>query len=68
MAGKSTKFKSVSNHVEDLASGQTVGPGETFNLTAEDQQDPHNQRLIDEEIIVEAEGDKETKEKEGGKA
>lgn len=65
MATKPLTYKSVSTHVEDLASGRTVAPGEEFYLTTEELQDPHNARLIDEGVVIVAEtGD--TEDKKGG--
>lgn len=43
-------FKSRS--FTDLASGRPVVPGEKFNLSAEEQKDDHNQRLIDSGTII----------------
>jgi hypothetical protein len=36
-----------------LSSGQVLVPGEPADLSAEDQKDEHNKRLIDEGQIVE---------------
>jgi hypothetical protein len=48
-----SQFMVVSGHVEDLADGRTVAPGEPFALTADQLKHPHNQRLIEEEVIAE---------------
>lgn len=42
----------ASRHAEDLASGRTVAPGESFYLSAAEQGDPHNKRLIDEGKVL----------------
>jgi hypothetical protein len=42
----------VSAHPEDLASGRSVAPGERFHLSADDQKEPANKRLIDEGLIL----------------
>lgn len=55
--------KSVSTHVEDLASGRTVEPGEVIHMTEKEAADPHNKRLLDEGILIHA---VEGKKKEGG--
>jgi hypothetical protein len=68
MATKLT-FKSVSSHVEDLANGRTVEPGGVVSLTGEEQDDPHNKRLIDEGVFIVVEEpthEKKTTQKEGG--
>jgi len=36
-----------------LADGRVVMPGKPFELSAQDQKDPHNKRLIDERQIIE---------------
>jgi acylphosphatase len=41
-------YRCISGHVEDLADGRVVAPGEEVKLTAEQIDDPHNARLIDE--------------------
>ena len=48
----SDSFRSVSSHVEDLASGRTLAPGEFVDLTKEEQKDPHNARLLEEGILI----------------
>ena len=56
MGGK-LKFRSISNHVEDLADGSIVAPGEFVHLSEDEVKDPHNERLIGEGILIGA-GDK----------
>ena len=51
MGGK-LKFRCVSNHVEDLADGSIVAPGEFVHLSEEDAKDPHNERLIAEGALI----------------
>lgn len=48
------KFKCVSTHPEDLADGRILAPGEYADLDDEAQKDPHNQRLIEEDILIDA--------------
>lgn len=45
-------YISVSNHVEDLASGQMVGIGEEVQLSAADEREPHNVRLIEDGVLI----------------
>lgn len=45
------EFRHVGRHSEDLADGRVVSPGESVELSAEDQRDPHNKRLLDEGIL-----------------
>lgn len=51
MGGK-LKFRCISNHVEDLADGSVVAPGEFVHLSEEDLKDPHNERLVAEGVLV----------------
>jgi hypothetical protein len=60
MAG--TEYRNVGDHVEDLASGQTIGPGETVTLSKADLDAPHNQRLLDDGKLMPTKAKKE----EGG--
>ena len=59
----------VGTHVEDLASGRTIAPGETITLSAEEAEDPHNKRLLDEELLIPVQkpkrGQKEPNAKDG---
>jgi hypothetical protein len=43
----------------NLASGRMLTPGETFDLSAEEAKDPHNQRLIEEGHLLKVEKKKE---------
>lgn len=45
------KFKVSSRHPEDLADGRVVEPGQV--VTRVDTGDPHNQRLVDEGLLIE---------------
>ena len=47
------KFKLVGDHPEDLADGRVLAPGEEADIKKEDLEDPHNQRLIEEGILIE---------------
>lgn len=53
MAG--LRFRSMSDHVEDIASGLTVEPGGFVELSENEANDPHNKRLIEEGFFVEVE-------------
>lgn len=55
-----TEHKLVGNHPEDLADGRVLGPGEVAELSKEDLKDPHNQRLIEEELLIPTEEAKTT--------
>lgn len=44
-----SKHKCVSTHQEDIATGQTVWPGDVVAL---DPDDAHNKRLIDDSKFV----------------
>lgn len=55
-----SRFRSVSSHVEDLADGRTVPPGEFIELTDDELQDPHNLRLLQEGVLMRIEEDKDT--------
>ena len=49
------EFKLVGDHPEDLADGQMLAPGETAKLSKEDEEDPHNLRLIEEGKLIDVE-------------
>jgi hypothetical protein len=46
------EYKMVGDHPEDLADGRVLGPGEVTELSDEDLEDPHNQRLIEEGVLI----------------
>jgi hypothetical protein len=48
-----TEYRCTSRHSEDLADGRVVAPGEVATLSADQQKDAHNQRLIEEGGLVE---------------
>lgn len=50
-----TEFRFVGGHTADLASGRVVAPGETVKLTEDELKEPHNQRLVDEGLLLKAE-------------
>jgi hypothetical protein len=58
-----TPYKMVGDHPEDLADGRVLGPGEVAELSEEDLEDPHNQRLVDEGLLIEADEGEEPKPK-----
>jgi hypothetical protein len=41
-------------HPENLASGRVVAPGEVFERSALDMDDPHDTRLVEEGVIIDA--------------
>lgn len=49
-----------STHPEDLADGRVIGVGETVELSDEDLSDPHNQRLLEEGLLISTEQPKQT--------
>jgi hypothetical protein len=53
------KYKMVGDHPEDLADGRVLGPGEEADLDKDAVGDPHNQRLIEEGLLIEAESGEE---------
>jgi hypothetical protein len=42
----------VGTHVDDLADGQVLEPGQRVELTDEQLAEPHNRRLIDEHLLI----------------
>lgn len=54
-------YKVVSRHDEDLADGRIGHPGEIVQLTAEQEKEDHNKRLIEDGLIIEAAKKKPTK-------
>lgn len=46
------EYKVNSRHVEDLANGRPVEPGQVVDLSSEDVEKPHNQRLIEEGVLL----------------
>lgn len=60
-----TRYKNVGLHPEELVGGVMIGPGETVDLSGENETD--NQRLVDEGIFMpldEEESKKKTAKKE----
>jgi hypothetical protein len=47
-----SKYRYVGRHIDDLADGRTVEPGQTVALDEAAVADPHNARLIDEGLLV----------------
>lgn len=45
-------FLFVGTHVEDLASGRTLAPGEEVTLSGDELNDPHNKRLVDDGVLI----------------
>lgn len=54
------KFRVVSGHPEDLEDGRLIGAGETFELTAEQADHPHNKAKIEEGNFLEVHEAKKT--------
>lgn len=52
---QSREFKFVGDHVDDLADGRAAVPGETYKLTDDQLAEPHNQRLLDDGLLLEVE-------------
>lgn len=46
------RFRYVRQHADTLADGRPVGLGDELDLTAEDQQDTHNLRLVAEGALL----------------
>lgn len=46
------KYIVNSSHAEDLASGQTVAPGEKLTASAVNEKDEHDKRLLKEGVIL----------------
>jgi hypothetical protein len=65
-------YKNNGDHVIDVASGQMVGVGEVIYLSAADEREPHNARMIKSGVLTAAEVKKEDKKssspKEGDEA
>jgi hypothetical protein len=57
------EYRNVSDHVEDLATGQTLGPGEAADLARKDLDEDHNKRLVEEGLLIPTDGKQS---KEGG--
>lgn len=55
------EYRNVSDHVQDLASGQTVGPGEAVEIAKKDLEEDHNLRLVEEGLFIPT-GGKQSKE------
>jgi hypothetical protein len=47
-------YKLVGGHLQDLADGRVLEPGQTTTLTSDALADPHNQRLVDAGLLVTA--------------
>lgn len=46
------KYRCVSDHIEDLADGRMVGPGEVVELEEDSLREDHNERLFAEGKLV----------------
>lgn len=57
------KYLFVGEHAETLASGQPVAPGEPVPAAAVDPEDPHDQHLLEQGVLIEvAEARREARE------
>lgn len=45
------KYDAEARRPQDLASGGVLAPGDTVELSADEQKKPHNKRLIDEGVL-----------------
>lgn len=48
------RYRSVSDHLEDLTGGRAVDPGDFFELDEEGQKDEYNKDKIDRGVFIEA--------------
>lgn len=46
------KYRNISSHLEDIADGRAVDPGEYFELTEKQAKDPYNAAKISELIFI----------------
>lgn len=46
------EYRNVSDHVQDLHDGRTVGPGDAVWLSDTDLHEDHNERLLAENIFI----------------
>lgn len=46
------EYRFVGSHVDDLADGRTLEPGGFVTLSETDLEAPHNQRLLDEGLLI----------------
>lgn len=52
-------YRFVGGHVDDLDDGRILEPGGTYKLTADQLEHPHNQRLLEEGLLLSTKPDKE---------
>lgn len=55
-----TRYRFVGQHVDDLHDGRVLEPGAFVNLTAADLEQPHNARLVEEGLLVDADKKEES--------
>jgi len=53
MTTSKTSFRFVGRHIDDLADGRTIEPGQFVDLTQAEIDDPHNAQRISEGLLVE---------------
>lgn len=61
---KSSKYRFVGSHADNLASGRPLEPGEFVDLTEEQAQESYNAHLLDEGLLISVEPDKREANKE----
>jgi hypothetical protein len=54
-----TAYKFVGRHLDDLADGRVLEPGQVCKLDKTAEEHPHNQRLITEGLLIPTKHDKE---------
>lgn len=54
-----TAMKYVGRTIADLADGRTLEPGQEIDMTEETLADPHNQRLVDDGLLIAVQTKKE---------
>lgn len=52
-AASKQRFRWDGVHLDDLADGRTLEPGQVYTLTASEQADPHNAQRIESGLLLE---------------
>lgn len=60
-----THYRFVGTHVDDLADGRILEPGQFIDLTDEEATDPHNALRIEAGLLIEVEKKQPASRKEG---
>lgn len=45
-------YRFIDSHAGDLADGRVLDPGATYKLDSTELEHPHNQRLLDEGLLI----------------